>query len=62
MTSLAYISASAWSAPVSVVNTPREVESVSRGKIKVIGKHVKPKVGGRVLLSQKVLRLSEDSA
>ena len=36
--------------------TPREIDGVRRAK--VIGKHVKPVVGGRVLLTQKVRSLS----
>jgi hypothetical protein len=52
MTSLAHIRASAWSAPVSAQNTPREIDGVRGGK--VIGKHTKPVIGGRVLLTQKV--------
>jgi len=50
MTSLARITA--FSMPVSAASTPREIEGVRKGKI--IGKQVKPVVGGRVLLTQKV--------
>ena len=52
MTSLAHIRASAWSAPVSAQTTPREIDGVRGGK--VIGKHTKPIIGGRVLLTHKV--------
>ena len=51
MTSLAGIRPPPLSAPVSSLNTPREIDGVRRAK--VIGKHVKPVVGGRVLLTQK---------
>ena len=52
MTSLARITAASWSEPVSAMNTPREIEGVRHAK--VIGKHLKPVIGGRVLLAQKV--------
>ena len=40
MTSLANIKATAWSAPVSAQNTPREIDGVRTGAAKVIGKLV----------------------
>lgn len=51
MTSLARITSAPWSS-VSEPNTPREIEGVRKGKI--IGKQVKPVVGGRVLLRLEV--------
>ena len=36
-------------------NTPREVDGLRPSRQKYIGKHVKPVVGGKVLLTQKVM-------
>lgn len=57
MTSLAYITAAPWSAPVSMQSTPREVDGLRPSRQKYIGKHVKPVVGGKVLLTQKVMSI-----
>lgn len=53
MTSLSKITATSWSAPVSSANTPREIDAVRKSKL--IGRHVKPVIGGKVLLTQKVI-------